>query len=359
VGEAEGTADPMDPTNDDPRSGPTWVPPPPPPSLWGPAAPPTGWPAGPKQPPLPPPPPVDPFERPPAPVEGPPSWPSPRAPAPAPPRGTRIGAVAALAGLVAALAPRAEWFRATIGESDVTASIITSGWGSVGLDSSVGVPPEPPTMPTWPDWTLAGIPDGAIATALAVVIGLAGLRVLLVGARVGRPAVAALAGTGLLGLGWMVLSWATAHGVLRDFEETFVVSGMSEQRAREAVTGQVGWGFVATAAAFAVAVGAGIVALWSSTTAAPIEPLTASDPIRREPGAAPVPTWGPTPPVAGAATPTPPPTPTPGDPGDRPMPSWESPLPPVPPVVADALGPPRERDAPRTDGRPPSPPGWR
>ncbi|HEV7720395.1 MAG TPA: hypothetical protein VGO60_03890 [Iamia sp.] len=223
----------------------------------------------------------------------------------------------------------------TIADGEVTGSILTSGWGTVGLDSSAGLPSDPPTMAPWPDWTLAGIPDGAVATVLAALIGLAGIRVLLVGARAGRPAAAAIAGTGLLGLVWMALSSSTAHGVVRDFEEIFVMSGVAEQEAHDALSGQVGWGFVVSAVAFAVAAGAGTTALWSATTGAPIEPLAGPEPTPNATPAAPAP------------------------PGDRPMPSWESPLPPVPPVVADGLGRPREPDAPRTDGRPPSPPGWR
>ena len=311
----------MQPTNDGPASGPRWEPPPPP---WGtaPPSPPSSWPGTP----TPPPPVPDPA----TPVaDGVPARPAPRPPDSASPPGSHIGAVAAVAGLAGALAPRAEWLRVDLEAAGTMTSLTTTGWGSAGLESTLLDVPDDLPGNAWGAWALAGIPDGAIATLLALVVGLAGIRVLLAGPRGGRPA-ATVAGGGVLGLGWMVLSWFTAQATFRDYEGLMALGGASEQQIDEAMSTQVGWGFVVATAAFAVAAIAGFAALWSSTTRTPAAVLAESAPI-----------------------------PDPAGPGDRPMPSWGPPRPPVPPVVADALGPPRERDAARGDGRPPSPSGWR
>lgn len=341
----------MQPRPDHPAAGPSSGPPGPgaegavsPPS-W-PTGPPTAWPGAPAPPPSGPAgwsDPSSPDARPP----GPAPWER-RAADPGPPPGSRVGAVAALAGLAAALAPMLRWFQIDIDMAGVEAGTYTNGWGSVGMDLPDGVAQPPGLTPSWADWVLAGIPDGAVATVLGVVVVLVGARLAL-GLGSGRrtPTAGVLTGAGVLGLGLVAASWATAQRqVAREEDLIATFSGRPEGAFDDLLTLSGGPGFFLCAAAFAVATLAGIAALWSATgprlpagasTAMPLDPATpaadpwASTPLPGRPTpSTPTPTPAPSPPPTPSSTAPAPSGPVTPVPGGRPLA--------VPPVVADQLG---------------------
>jgi hypothetical protein len=378
-------AGPPAPGAEEAVSPPSW--PTGPPTAWpGAAAPPPSWPGAPT--PSPPGPtgwsagaPGEPTPPPGGPPSGPAGWSDPsssgapqpgpapwerRATDPGPQSGSRAGAVAVLAGLAAALAPLLRWFHVDIEMAGVEAGTYTNGWGSVGMELPDGVAEPPGMTPSWADWVLAGIPDGAVATVLGVVVVLVGARLAL-GLGSGRrtPTAGALTGAGVLGLALVAASWATAQRqVAREEDLLATFSGRPEGAFDDLLTLSGGPGFLLCAAAFAGVTLAGLAALWSATgprlpagaTASPLDPAApsadpwASTPLPGRPTPS-TPTPAPTP---SAVAPSPsgamssgaepsgavPSGPVPSVPADRPLA--------VPPAVADQLG-----------GPPAPPTGWR
>jgi hypothetical protein len=199
-----------------------------------------------------------------------PGWPDPARGAPETDRtASGPGAIAAATGLIAALAPLTEWYSIRIEVPSLTTSLSTTGWGSTGISSSSEVPLFRPLDSGWLDWTLAGIPDGAVASLLAAVIAVAGVRMVLSGGRSAKAASAVVAVAGAVGVVWTYLAWRTAEGATRSYEDALVASGFLRSRVEEAVSGNVGFGPIICAVAFLLAAMAGFAALWAATPATP------------------------------------------------------------------------------------------
>ncbi|HMJ75414.1 MAG TPA: hypothetical protein VK507_05550 [Iamia sp.] len=166
-----------------------------------------------------------------------------------------------LAGVVAALAPVARWFRVDVdlgGPESYT--VLASGWGSPTIDGP-GFGPTPAGEP-W-TWTIPGISDGVVSSVVALVVVATGIRMLVVGRRAGRPSAAAVLVVSLLGLAWSLVSGLSAARRVRTTELLTAMAGVSHPSARDAVSGQVGVGFVITTAAFGAAALVGMTALRS------------------------------------------------------------------------------------------------
>lgn len=305
----------MHPTSDRPSGDGGWAPPPPPPSV--PTAPPDAWPGRPTPPS--------------APGGGlPPSGPG-AAPHPVARTSTVAAWVAATAGALAALAPLLPWLRLEVRAPSGRRAlgITTSGWGSLSVDA----PGAPGGIrwggwDTWGGWTMASVPDGAVASLVAVAVIVAGLgSARAAGTRHGPPP--ATWGLGVVvasvaGLGWVLLSWFEGRRGLRATEELFGTVTGSPTGATEALSMHVGSGLVACGVLFALAL---VVGLRISSSAPGRRPAEVGATGAGH-GVAPA-RWadGPTPPRPDAGS-APPPRP-------------------VPPAVVEALRHPHDGDPPR------------
>lgn len=177
-----------------------------------------------------------------------------------------LGAVAAAAGLFAAVAPMLEWFEVTAAMDGVEATATTTGWGSTGVDAAYSV--SDTVSWAWDGWAIAAIPDGVLASLLGVIILLIAGR-LAVGSGPGRrtPRAAVVTGVGVLGLVWMVVSWFSANRMVADTTEALQgLAGVEAGALDDLLTLGIGPGFIACAAAFAVATLCGLGALWSGSS---------------------------------------------------------------------------------------------
>lgn len=274
----------MPPIPDPPPVDRRWVAPPPP------SSPPIAWATTPPPPGAPPPPPGWPPSLTPPPPPTPasagpdPSAPPPWSP-PSPP--SALGAVTALAGLLAALAPILRWFEIDIVGPVGEVTVATTGWGSTGIEASDGLSVPTPVSMAWDGWAFAGVPDGVIATALGVALVVLGVRTAL-GTGRARPLGPALAtGLGVIGLLWMAASWRAANEMVGDIEEVFTrfgaVSG-GPVLVNDPFDLGLGAGFLLCTVAFAAAALSGFGSLWSVTGQKAALPAPASAAPSSPPG---------------------------------------------------------------------------